>query len=98
MKFIIFVLLLGLFVCCYYLCKNTTTLKNHLTIVYAIDRYLHYCIDNDIEPLVYFCDMESYSKTLYRWWDWGYMRILPYDKYNVIEPFIDERSVTNAAQ
>ena len=98
MKFILFILLSGLFICCYFLLKNKVTIKNHFIIINAIGRYLDYCIDNDIEPLVYFYDMEFYDKTLYRWCDWGYIRILPYDKYEVIEPFIDERSVTYAAQ
>ena len=98
MKFIFFVLISVWLICFYFLVKNRVTLKNHYIIIHAIGRYLDYCIDNDIEPLVYFYDMELYNKTLYRWWDWGYIRILPYDKYDVIEPFIEERGVTNAAQ
>ena len=33
-------------------------------------------------------DMESDNKTLLRLWDWGYTRILPPEKFELIKPFI----------
>lgn len=37
---------------------------------------------------VSFDDMESYNDTLYRFWDWGYTRILPKEKFEIIKPYI----------
>lgn len=37
---------------------------------------------------VSFDDMESYNSTLYRFWDWGYTRILPKDKFELIKSYI----------
>lgn len=27
--------------------------------------------------------------TFYRWWDWGYTRILPKDKFEIIKPYLE---------
>jgi hypothetical protein len=33
--------------------------------------------------------MESYNKTLYRLWDWGYKRIVPKEIYDRIKDYIE---------
>ena len=38
--------------------------------------------------LVSVWDIERYEKTLFRFWDWGYTRILPPEKFELIKPFI----------
>ena len=38
---------------------------------------------------VTYADMESYFKTVYRFWDWGYTRILPPDKFEKIQPYLN---------
>lgn len=35
-----------------------------------------------------YSDMEEYEKTLFRLWDWGYKRILPKGKYEIIKEYI----------
>lgn len=36
-------------------------------------------------------DMESYEKTVFRLFDWGYKNILSPDKFEIINHYIDER-------
>lgn len=40
---------------------------------------------NDVD----YDDMENYVVTLWRLWDWGYTRILPKDKFEIIKPYIE---------
>ena len=70
--------------------KNDITYENRCKIIDAILYYKIKCIDSEEEALVDNSDMESYDKTLYRLWDWGYTRILPEEKYEIIKPFIKE--------
>ena len=79
--------------CNYFLIKNERTYYLHKKIINAIydysvykrnfDGFIHGTADVTIE------DMEDYDKTLYRFWDWGYGRILPAEKLKLIEPFIE---------
>lgn len=86
---VIFVIALSGLVCVLtFLIKNCFTLKNALIIVYAIGDYRLDCIENDINMEVDFEDMEDYNDTLLRLWDWGYTRILPKDKFEIIKPYI----------
>lgn len=68
--------------------KNDNTHINQLIIYEAICSYISTCAIRDIDPEVSFDDMESYDRTWLRLWDWGYERILPKDKYKLIEPYI----------
>lgn len=68
--------------------KNENTLKNHLKIIDTIYRYHTDCIRQGIDPSVEYGDEEDYSTTLWRLWDWGYTRILPKDKFEIIKPYI----------
>ncbi len=68
--------------------KNINTYNQREKIIIAIERYLYYCSINYIEPSVKYSDREQYSQTLYRLWDWGYTRILPKEKYNIIKEYI----------
>ena len=85
------------------LLKNRNTFKNHSKISNAIYAYIDHesdraykeavCDKKDFyecyKPKVYFDDMEDYNVTYQRWWDWGYTRILPPDKFEIIKPFLD---------
>jgi hypothetical protein len=54
------------------------------------------CIENhNYSYLVDYNDEESYEKTLFRLWDWGYTRILPKDKFEIIKPYIDRKEQNN---
>lgn len=73
------------------LIKNEVTYRNRIKILDAIFRY---DLDQIDLGICYFPDlvgeMESYDKTLRRWWDWGYTRILPERYFLLIEPFIEK--------
>ena len=69
--------------------KNLVTLMNHDRINNAIHLYEMQCLYKTKEPLVSYEDMESYESTLFRLWDWGYKRILPPEKFEIIKPFIN---------
>ena len=69
--------------------KNCNTLNNTKKIINAIYKYHIECVLHKIEPIVDYKDMESYEVTLFRIWDWGYKRILPKDKFEIIEPYIE---------
>ena len=71
------------------LVKNTVTFMNHNTIINAIHLYRMQCFYKTKEPLVSYEDMESYESTLFRLCDWGYKRILPPEKFEIIKPFIN---------
>lgn len=78
-------------VCVILMVKNSVTFSMHNKITDAIFRYKIWHIDHgDMEAhsLVDFWDVESYEATLFRIWDWGYKRILPPEKFELIKPFI----------
>lgn len=71
--------------------KNVNTFYCHEKIDKAIYEYKSECIRNhDWDALHYveYKDEEHYMKTFYRLWDWGYTRILPKDKFEIIKPYI----------
>ena len=71
--------------------KNTNTAKNHIRILNAITDYQDDCVKKHMykEALnVTIQDKENYDKTFWRLWDWGYTRILPKDKFEIIKPYI----------
>lgn len=70
--------------------RNYSTYKNHGIIINAIHAYKSYQIKhgNYSNLEVDYEDIEHYNKTFMRMWDWGYTRILPPEKFKIIEPFI----------
>jgi hypothetical protein len=76
--------------------KNKATAKAQLTIANAIYAYQLDRIENQymcgtpIADEVDYSDMEPYEKTFKRFYDWGYTRILPKDKFEIIKPFIEK--------
>lgn len=77
------------------LIKNEVTWHNRMIVFNAIFLYCRDVVDHhdfsesdDPPYMVYFGDEEDYEKTLYRLWDWGYTRILPPDKFEIIKPYI----------
>lgn len=72
--------------------KNDVTYKNHKIITDAIYNYrVDMIISGKYEQrdLVDYQDMETYNKTLFRLWDWGYKKILPKDKFELVKPYIE---------
>lgn len=72
--------------------KNFNTFEKRQKIINAIGAYLRCVIEEGgfypYSNAVDFDDMESYKKTFFRLWDWGYTRILPPEKFEIIKPFI----------
>lgn len=86
---IFFTILLSLFMILL-LIKNLVTLRNHNIIDEAIFNYRVNSIRKGefVNYSVDYIDSEDYEKTFFRFWDWGYTRILPKEKYEIIKPFI----------
>ena len=74
------------------LIKNEFTYRNHMKICDAIFAYNMYLIEegryDPSNQVVTFDDMEDYDVTQRRFWDWGYTRILPPEKFELIKGFI----------
>ena len=71
--------------------KNSITLRNQEKVLYAIKEYRIECMKNhQYNGLNYvdYEDVETYMTTFWRLWDWGYTRILPKDKFEIIKPYI----------
>ena len=71
--------------------KTIRTYIVHTTIDNAIYFYRIRCIDSDETAFVDFEDTEAFEQTLFRLYDWGYKRILPKEKFEIIKPYIIER-------
>lgn len=70
--------------------KNENTYRNHQKIIDAIYDYQIDMLNKGCYFFirVNYADAESYYDTYKRWWDWGYTRILPPEKFEVIKPYI----------
>lgn len=73
--------------------KNFNTYNNHRIIDDAIFKYHIDCIHKNQMILVEYEDEEDYNETLFRIWDWGYTRILPKEKFEIIKPYIDRKEL-----
>lgn len=73
--------------------KNNNTYKNYMILLNAIAE--HNCAvileDRCDKRISYEC-IESYYKTLFNLFDWGYKNLVPRDVYKRIEPFIDKEN------
>ena len=88
---IVILLLIAEFFLLILLVKNDITCRMHLKINDAIFAYKMARLgEYDFEgiDIVEFSDAENYDKTLFRIWDWGYTRLLPKDKYELIKDYI----------
>lgn len=70
--------------------KNKNAYNNQMKIMHAIYLYNMNEIENGVRVFsnISFEDMESYRATLLRFWDWGYTRILPKEKFELVKPYI----------
>lgn len=73
--------------------KNNNTYKNHIILLNAIAEHNRAAIleDQRDKRISYEC-IESYCKTLFNLFDWGYKNLVPRDVYKRIEPFIDKEN------
>ena len=81
-------LISGMFLTIVLIFKNDNTCMQQMRIACAIGEYGHACIRSGEKRMVEFEDMESYDRTLFRLWDWGYTRILPPDKFEIIRAYV----------
>ena len=83
---------LAMILCFVSLIKVEFTYRNHMIISAAIHRYSTRLINEgryDISTFpVKYEDMEDFDDTKKRLWDWGYTRILPPEKFELIKPYI----------
>lgn len=88
---IYFAIILGI-TAIYILLKNDNTYKNHGVIMEAIFRHnldhLHDYDEYGYLAVLSYDSMESYWKTLFRFWDWGYKNIVDKGTFEKIEPYI----------
>lgn len=86
------IVFLALIWCLSSLIKVEVTYRNHIIISSAIHRYSIQLIKEgryDITAFpVKYEDMEDFDDTQKRFWDWGYTRILPPEKFELIKPYI----------
>lgn len=68
--------------------KNEVTYHHHMMILKAIKKYKNMCFNYKKKNDVDYDDMENYMVTFLRFWDWGYTRILPKDKFEIIKLYI----------
>lgn len=77
------------------LAKNEVTYRNRIIILEAIQRYHAHLFKEGLfgqaDLMVTHMDMEYYGDTLKRFWDWGYTRILPPEKFELIKPYIEHK-------
>lgn len=74
--------------------KNNNTLNKRFIITNAIFEYNVDIINGIvIGSLMSYDDIESYDRTLWRLWDWGYKHILPKDKYELIKGYINKNNI-----
>lgn len=90
--------IVGIVLCVVGIIKTYNTHKNRDIIIHAIADYRFRMIDehdwtspDPIEYEVDYSDMEDYLETDCRWTDWGYTRILPPDKFEIIKPYIQDK-------
>lgn len=58
--------------------------RQRIRIINAIYSYQLETVFYDVS----YRDMEPFDKTCKRFWDWGYTRILPKEKFEIIKPYI----------
>jgi hypothetical protein len=88
MKITLLFLIFGIWII--FMAKNNNAYKCHGIIQMAIYKYQLQCILSDMIPVVSYDDMESYSKTLFRLWNWNYTKILPKEKFEIIKEYIEK--------
>lgn len=69
-------------------CKIIQTSENFSIVLNSIYLYKLHCIDESKKPMVDYDDMKPYSLSVLKILDWGYKHILPPEKYEIVEPFI----------
>ena len=73
--------------------KNINTYKNHIILLNAIAKHNYAAmLEDQYDKCINYDCIESYYKTLFNLFDWGYKNLVPRGVYKRIEPFIDEEN------
>ena len=70
--------------------KEYNANKMRALIYKSISDYRRDKMRSGLISMVDYGDMEPYDNTVYRLYDWGYKRIIPKDKYVLIEKYIEK--------
>lgn len=70
--------------------KNINTFYMRKLIINAISKYKACCFRKNVKAEVNYDEIEPYSMTMLRLWDFGYENILPKSKYELIKNFIEK--------
>lgn len=96
---IILVYFISVLFCCFLMIRAKVSEINHLKILDAIFKYQKHFLTPGVflkdipdDQRVEFDDMESFEATMWRFWDFGCTRILPKEKYKLVESFIEKKS------
>lgn len=73
--------------------RSEVAYRNQTIIGDAVYRYSMDMINKDMfmQREVCFNDIEPFERTLFRLWDFGYTRLLPPEKFEIIKPYIERR-------
>lgn len=88
--FILAMLTTGIIFSVYLLFKIHNAYDNQMIILNAIIDYSDET-GNFRKSLTLIDNIELYSKTVFRLWDWGYENILPKEDFELIKPYIQEK-------
>lgn len=83
---VVVVISLLIFVSMIFFIKNENTHRQRAKIIIAIGNYLREHVEKD--EICLFYSMESYDRTLFRLWDWGYKNIVSKETYDKIKEFL----------
>ena len=72
------------------LTKVVVHARHHWDIVDAICVYNTMCIATGSDDLVSYNEIEDFSATVLRWWDWSNKNILSVESYLKIAPYIGQ--------
>ena len=71
--------------------KNENTYKNQIIISDALYAYNMDVIKHGrYDATISFDCIESYWKTMFKLWDWGYKHIVPPEMFELIKPYINK--------
>lgn len=68
--------------------KHDRANENYNLIFNAVYNYRMHCVASDEKPLVNYSEIESVLHNTLRIWDWGYSKMLPNLKYEIIKNYI----------
>lgn len=91
---VLFIIFISATIYCYLVAKLENTAEKRRLILFAIEDYMTES-DDTKKGFILLVSMESFVRTLFRLWDWGYTRILPEEYFELIKPYFEEKQNGN---